>query len=438
MNYKLSSNCRTSSRNLHSKTASSMMTSQAGLIPIFQFLSTLGFRRKCEQMFKVYKHHNATYNAHEILELLVMGICGGARSIEKVIGVWNDEVLRIVTGWAKIPHSTVISSTLKRSNLGNVNEMETLVHKIRKAAWKKMKFNHKEIVIDVDSTVKTTYGFQEGTAKGYNPVKRGARSYNPQLAFCVESKEILQGWLRSGDTYTSNGTVGFLKQLVAQLDSIDFLLRADSGYFDEKILEWIESQKQKYLIKVKLRNLTSILELQEWTSIEGKSGWEEARFQYKCKSWKKERSFVAIRRKSAKQQTNQLIEFTKYDYFCYVTTENESTWQIHKKYGERATCETWIEEAKNQMALGQIKTNDFNANSILLQCSIIAYNVIRWMEYTSANKQLKKWEPETVRTFLIRVAGKLTTGGRILTITYAKNHLYQEVWDEWKKLGKCG
>jgi hypothetical protein len=42
--------------------------------------------------------------------------------------------------------------------------------------------------------VKTVFGFQEGAAKGYNPFKRGALSYNPQVAFCSETKEILQAW----------------------------------------------------------------------------------------------------------------------------------------------------------------------------------------------------------------------------------------------------
>jgi len=38
--------------------------------------------------------------------------------------------------------------------------------------------------IDVDSTVKTTCGKkQEGAEVGYNPHKRGAASYDPQLAF---------------------------------------------------------------------------------------------------------------------------------------------------------------------------------------------------------------------------------------------------------------
>ena len=71
--------------------------------------------------------------------------------------------------------------------------------------------------MDVDSRVKTVYGRQEGSAKGYNPHKRGAPSYHPLLAFCTDTKEILQAWLRTGSAYTSNGIVAFMKQLLAQL-----------------------------------------------------------------------------------------------------------------------------------------------------------------------------------------------------------------------------
>ena len=42
----------------------------------------------------------------------------------------------------------------------------------------------------------------------------------------------------------------------------------------------------------------------------------------------------------------------------------------------RAAAETWIEEAKNQTALAQIKTDDFWANSALFQCAILAYNML--------------------------------------------------------------
>ena len=60
-------------------------------------------------------------------------------------------------------------------------------------------------VKDVDSTEKIAYGKQQGIKKGYNHFRKGKAFYHPILAFCAETKEILQGWFRSGDVYTSNG-----------------------------------------------------------------------------------------------------------------------------------------------------------------------------------------------------------------------------------------
>jgi hypothetical protein len=73
------------------------------------------------------------------------------------------------------------------------------------------------------------------------------------------------------------------------------------------------------------------------------------------------RRFVAVRQRLPKEESPQLdlLETTQYDYFCYVTTEALTPWQTHKKYGERATCETWIEEAKGQMSMGKIRTASF-------------------------------------------------------------------------------
>jgi len=51
--------------------------------------------------------------------------------------------------------------------------------------------------IDADSTVKTVYGKQGGSAVGYNPVKLGANSYHSQMLFCSEYKTLLHTNLRS-------------------------------------------------------------------------------------------------------------------------------------------------------------------------------------------------------------------------------------------------
>jgi hypothetical protein len=77
---------------------------------------------------------------------------------------------------------------------------------------------------------------------------------------------------------------------------------------------------------------------------------------------------------------------------------------IHDDYKLRANCENLIEEAKNQLALAHIHTDNFWANEILFQCSILAFNVVHWMRALSDDPILMKWEAKTVRTCSIRVA----------------------------------
>ena len=100
----------------------------------------------------------------------------------------------------------------------------------------------KSITIDINSSVVNVEGHQEGTAKGYNPKKPGNHCYNLQFAFCDEIKAYLTGYVRSGDTYTSNSTAELIKELMAYLkdEGLEITFRMDSGYFDEDILKTIE------------------------------------------------------------------------------------------------------------------------------------------------------------------------------------------------------
>lgn len=111
----------------------------------------------------------------------------------------------------------------------------------------------KSITIDIDSSVVNVEGHQEGTAKGYNPKKLGNPCYNIQFAFCDEIKAYLTGFVRSGNTYTANGAADLIKEIMAHLEEegLDVTFRMDGGYFDEDILETIESLGCRYVIKGK-------------------------------------------------------------------------------------------------------------------------------------------------------------------------------------------
>jgi len=419
------------------------LTTHAGLVPVIRFLGKLGFSKTFHETVQHKRARNARYQLSDAVELNVLSLIAGARSVDESIRVWSDKVLCKLGGWVDIMDATTMGRIFKTATQQHVYQMETFNHTMRGRVWKRARaftssLMRESMWIDVDSTVKTTYGKkQEGAKVGYNPHKRGAPSYNPQLAFCTATKEILQAWMRCGDAYTSNGIVAFMKQLAAHLpNSTRLIFRGDSGYFVGALLDWLDARGDGYLIKVKLKGLVGLLETKKWTQVSGHSSWEQASFTHRCGTWAHTRTFVAVRRpKDEDDRQGKLLDIRAYDYFCYVTTENLTPWQTHKKYGERAICETWIDEAKNQMGMAHIKTKDFLASAALFQCAVLAYNTVRWMALISGDKQLMRWEMASIRAFMVRMAGKLVCGGRQMTLKIPTELLHPNPWQSWLRVG---
>jgi len=226
--------------------------------------------------------------------------------------------------------------------------------------------------VDVDSTVDGVYGNQEGAEVGYNPKKKGQKAYQYFMAFVGETKEVLHSWFRGGSAYTSNGVVEFMKECMAYTKKrVRVIFRGDNGFFSGELLEYLESVSAGYLIKVKLKNLVKVLDAQKWATGERHAGWEQTDFMYRCAEWHRARRFVAVRK--LVEIERGLFPLPVYEYFCYVTTERFSPIEAHGSYGERATCETWIEECKSQMHAGHVRTGEFLANAALFQCAVLAY-----------------------------------------------------------------
>ncbi len=70
--------------------------------------------------------------------------------------------------------------------------------------------------LNLDSTVLTRYGKQQGARKGYNPKKRGRLSHHPLLAF-ISAGYVVNLWNRSGDASSGQGCTCFFRTDAAGL-----------------------------------------------------------------------------------------------------------------------------------------------------------------------------------------------------------------------------
>ncbi len=145
--------------------------------------------------------------------------------------------------------------------------MAAVENVVRRQVWRQ-KWRGR-VTLEFDSSVIGVFGSQEGAAVGYNPEKKGQRSYHPLFCFLAETREYLHHWFRCGNADSANGIEEFAKECLARLPKRVWkvLVRADSAFFSGAFLDFLESRRAWYLIKVKMRNLSTLLVGQTWKTL---------------------------------------------------------------------------------------------------------------------------------------------------------------------------
>lgn len=405
------------------------LTGNAGLVNFGRFIDKLGLPGILAAHLTIERGANADYQAGDAVLMLLLGAVAGVKHLSHLAILKTDNVLRKIFDWEKFPADTTFGRIFRLFSFRNCNELSEVEDKVRRKVWKKKWFGR--VTLDIDSSVIGVFGSQEGAEKGYNPLKKGQKSYHPVFCFIAETRECLSSWLRPGNTYPANGAAEFCKECFARLPKgvWKVFVRADSAFFNGALLDFIEGKGASYLIKVKMKGLEALLEVRKWKKVRNISGFESAEFEYQCEGWSKPRRFVAVRELIGIRTEGLLFPEYEYRYFCYVTNDDYTPWKAHKKYGKRSTSENWIEWCKKQMAAGNIRTQDFWANSAIFQTCILAYNLMVWMMLLTNRHKLHQ-EPDTVRRWLINVPGRLLMSSRRLVIKLSRNSFFKEKWLE--------
>lgn len=406
------------------------LTNYSGIYPLFKFMKKMGLNHLFKQKISLAEKSNQIYSLSQILNAVILGTLSGMNRLIKIENFTLDPLVRHLLDIEDKLDMDTIRYHIQKFGMKQNTELSDISGSLSAKVHKKL--GTRDDILDLDSSVKTVYGKQEGARKGFNSKNKGKRSYHPQLAFLNSTKECLLAWLRPGDTHSANNADEFLKQALSMIPKgiSSLLVRGDSGYFDDKLMRVIESYSNiRYLIKVRLRNLNVVLRGQAWDKIPGMPGWEMADFYYQAKSWAAPRRFVAMRKFTGMLETDSLFPVRDYSYFCYVTNIEESPLYLHRLYGDRGESENWIESIKNQLYAGTILTKGFWANEALFLLSVLAYNISIWMRALTDKKAWRQ-EPLSFRLWFIRLAGKFTSSGRVRYLKMYSSYYYKSWWSQ--------
>jgi Transposase DDE domain group 1 len=405
------------------------LTGSAGLVHLGRFARKLGVQEILARRLSISRGENATYDVHLLLTMIMVGVWSGVKHLSQMFILKGDGAIRKVFGWDSFPHNSTFGRVCKLFRHSHCQELSDAEGEVRRKVWSKKWFG--SLTLDLDSSVRGVYGSQEGAAKGYNPHKKGQKSYHPLFCFVAQNRECLHNWFRAGDAYSANGAAEFLQECYSRLPKRvwKLLWRGDCAFFDGKVMNVVEERQGQYLFKVSLKGLAKLLMAQTWHPLRRRPGWEGTEFQYRCRGWKRSRRFVAVRRLVREDTAGRFFPRPHYEFFCYVTNLDLTPWSVHKLYGKRATSENWIEWCKNQMAAGSILTQDFWANSALFQTCILAYNLLAWLMWLTTRQGFRE-EPQTIRVWLLKTPGRLITSGRRLTLKLPRDYFFKEQWEQ--------
>ena len=292
----------------------------------------------------------------------------------------------------------------------------------------------RNIVIDIDSRAVNVEGNQEGAVKGYNPGNKGNNCYNILMAFCDELKAYITGFMRSGNTYTSNGAAEMIKEIIANLkdEADNIVFRMDSGYFSEEIAEVIEQAGYQYIVKVK--EYSNLLDKAYDRSVKI---WEDYAYQkqamfvcMKPDKWSKTRKFAVVRELKPEEERKQLglLESVDYNHAMYVTNTTWGLADTVKFYEKRGNCENYIKETKYDLNIGSLKMKSFWANEAFFQIMMLVYNIFLLFKMDKlAVSEYRQWIL-TFRLKYVFLAGKIIRTARQTILKLLEGYPYKAVY----------
>ena len=377
-------------------TCSEQLSPFGGLLALIKFFDLVNFHKIFDSAYKC-PSRKPRLGHYSMMAGILMLLFIGFNRLWHFVYIRLDAMLCGFFNVARLP----AASTFWRyvDNLG-INQAQSLLNVmciLRERVWQLCGFHFYQIRINIDTTVKTVYGQQQGARKGHNTKHRGKEGLRPILCFIEETREYLIGKLRKGTTVDGNEAAKFISRIKQHLPGCvqDVLLRADGEFLCWESVQASIQAGFKFIIGN--RGCTPIFDPNTWYRPYKRKPIEYNSCLYQPGGWGQPCRFVVMRiAKELKQRSNQfkqcmLFEDDQYTYRIFCTNLAANAHRVIAEYDKRADVENLVGEAKRE-GLDMIPSAKFKNNYAFFQIVMLAYNIWRYMKMI-ASKSVSKNHP---------------------------------------------
>jgi hypothetical protein len=172
-------------KNFHVKFTAKNLTGNAGLVHLGKFAEKLQLPKTLKKVISIERGPTANYDVAQVVMMLMMGVFAGIKHISHLSILRHDSVIRKLFNWEKFPDNRTFGRIFELFNQKHCHELHEVETLARGKVWEKKWFGR--VTLDFDSTVIGVNGSQEGAEKGFNPKKKGQKSYHPML-YCSNQR----------------------------------------------------------------------------------------------------------------------------------------------------------------------------------------------------------------------------------------------------------
>jgi hypothetical protein len=383
----------------------------AGIALIATLALRLGIEALAGDLVRLRRERPGAANVGRKVMAIVYAMVLGADSIDDTGVLRAGRTGRLLGGW--IPAPSTLGTFLRAFTFGHVRQLDALLGHALERAWEAGAGpGDGRLIVDVDSFVGEVCGrLKQGAAYGYTRLL----GYHPILATRADTREVLHIRMRKGSANTQKGMLRFCQELAARVDragtSGTKLLRADSGFWNTKVFEYLEKIGWQYSIGVrnikKIRTAVAAIDETAWQSIAYTPGGEAQI----AETTYGERRLIVRRTRLIGPQAEL---FPDWRHFCLITNRLQDITLVEAEHRDHAVVEQVIADLKDQ-ALAHFPSGDYDANAAWTVLGALAHNLLRWTQLLGLPDSTVR-AARSLRRRLIELPGRLTSHARGWTL----------------------
>ena len=385
----------------------------AGIVLAVTLGRRLGLEALVDAAVKLGARPGASRPGRKVLSL-IHAMLLGADCID------DCDVLRAGRTEAVLGHKPMAPSTLgtflRSFTFGHVRQLDRVLAEALRRAWRAGAGpGSRRLVIDLDSFVGEVHGHaKQGAGYGYTR-KLG---YHPILATRADTSEVLHVRLRKGAANTQRGALRFVDELLGRVRRAGaggpVLLRADSGFWNKKVIARLREQGCAFSIGVTMHQIVTaqiaLIADDAWQPV---ADYPDSGVCELAETTLGAERLI-VRRVHLHAQDEQTELFAYWRHHAFITNRTEPMHDVDAEHRQHAQVELVIRDLKDQ-ALAHFPSGHYSANSAWTVIACLAHNLGRWSAVLGLTDPTPR-AAATIRRRLFALPGRLTRTARRWTL----------------------